>query len=80
MGGNSLTPIDHRTLIKIAEHLGFRKRKTVGSHHHYTKDGVLRPLTIPNYREIQDEKIVKSFMTVAGLNRKQFLALKARFE
>jgi len=79
-GSSALTPVDHRTLIKIAEHLGFKHRSTTGSHAHYVKAGCLRPLTIPTYREIHDEKIVRSFMKVAGLNRKQFLELKAAHE
>jgi len=65
--------------VRIAEHLGFEYRKTVGSHMTFTKAGSPRPIVIPRYK-IKGEDIQRSLMKTAGIDRKRFLELKEKFE
>jgi len=45
-----------------------------GSHRSYVKAGVLRPVVIPTYAEI-DSEIIKSNMRTAGLSREEYFRL-----
>jgi len=65
-------------MVKIAEHLGFTYRKTVGSHMTYVKKGAIRPVVIPRYT-IKGEDIQRSLMKTAGITRQEFLELKDKF-
>jgi len=79
MASHKLSPIKWQTLVKIAEDLGYKYRKTVGSHMTYVKSGSPRPIVIPKYM-IKGEEIQRSLIRTAGIDRKKFLELKEKFE
>jgi len=79
MGKQKLTPIKWQTLVKIAEHLGYKHNRTKGSHMAYVKKGSPRPITIPKYK-IEGEQIQRSLMRTAGIDRDEFIRLKEKFE
>lgn len=72
--GDRITPVDWKTLKKVFEASGFVHERTVGSHISMIKAGVLRPVIIPKYKEI-DRDIILSNMRTAGLSRAEYLAL-----
>lgn len=69
-----LTPIHYRKLAKVFEKKGFRYVRTHGDHLIYEKEGIIRPVVIPAYREIPEFIILKNLKT-AGISRKEYLAL-----
>jgi len=66
-----LTPVHWKTLKCIFEKAGFIYKKTEGSHHVFEKEGVKRPVIIPNYDEIGLD-IIKSCMRTAGMSRDEY--------
>ena len=70
-----LRPVDWQTLRCVFEHDGFVfKKRTGGSHWVGEKDGVLRPIVIPEYDEVGID-IIKANMRTAGMSRARFLRL-----
>lgn len=48
--------------------------RSEGDHRFYVKEGVLRPVVIPTYREI-DTEIIRSNMRTAGMSRERYFKL-----
>lgn len=69
-----LTPIHFRKLAKIFEKIGFIHVRTEGDHMVYQKEGILRPIVIPKYKEIPEFIILKNLKT-AGITRQEYLKL-----
>lgn len=69
-----LIPIDYRKLVKIFERKGFVYIRTKGDHLVYQKEGLLRPIIIPKYKEIPEFIILKNLKT-AGISREEYLEL-----
>lgn len=69
-----LTPIHYRKLVKVFEEKGFTHVRTEGDHLVYQKEGVLRPVVIPKYKEIPEFIILKNLKT-AGITRQEYLKL-----
>ena len=61
----------------IFKHDGFTFERQSGDHRSYVKNGVLRPIVIPNYKEI-DIDIIKANMRTAGMTREQYFKLLAK--
>jgi len=69
-----LTPIKWKVLECIFLKDGFVFERQDGSHRSYSKKGVLRPIVIPTYNEI-DVEIIKSNMRTAGMSREKYFKL-----
>lgn len=69
-----LTPVHYRKLARVFEYKGFKHVRTSGDHLVYTKEGILRPIVIPKYKEIPEFIILKNLKT-AGITRSEYLKL-----
>lgn len=69
-----LTPVKWQTLECIFEKDGFVFEREEGDHRCYSKDGVLRPVVIPKYREI-DVDIIRGNMRTANMSRERYFEL-----
>jgi predicted RNA binding protein YcfA (HicA-like mRNA interferase family) len=69
-----ITPIPWKVLECIFLKEGFRFDRQNGDHRIYVKKGVLRPVVIPKYKEI-DTEIIKSNMRSAKMSRDRYFEL-----
>ena len=69
-----LTPVKWKTLECIFLNDGFQFEGQEGSHRTYSKKGIIRPIVIPTYNEI-DIDIIKSNMRTAGMTRERYFEL-----
>ena len=70
-----ITPVHWKVLECIFIKTGFTLARHKGtSHRHYTKNGILRPIVIPIYPEI-DSLIIKNNMRTAGISRAEYFRL-----
>lgn len=69
-----ITPVHWKTLECIFINDGFLYQGKVGSHRTYTKPGIIRPIVIPEYREIDDD-IIHANMRTAGMSRERYFEL-----
>ncbi len=69
-----LGPIHYKKLAKVFEQKGFIYDRTKGDHLIYVKEGVIRPIVIPKYKEIPEFIILKNLKT-AGITREEYLKL-----
>lgn len=72
-----IPPVHWKQLKCIFEKDGFTFTKKRGSHWIGTKEGVARPVVVPEYDEIVLD-IIHSNMRTAGMSRERFLELLAR--
>jgi predicted RNA binding protein YcfA (HicA-like mRNA interferase family) len=66
-----ITPISAKKLRKIMEKAGFTCVRIEGDHYVYTKEGVLRPIVIPDWDEVPIF-IIKNNLRTAGLSRDDY--------
>jgi predicted RNA binding protein YcfA (HicA-like mRNA interferase family) len=71
-----ITPIHWKKLECIFLKAGFRFERQNSSHRIYIKEGILRPVIIPVYSEI-DQDIITSNIRTAGMTRKEYFKLLA---
>jgi predicted RNA binding protein YcfA (HicA-like mRNA interferase family) len=71
-----LTPQHWKTLECVFLCAGFTFVRQASSHRVYVKPGVLRPVIIPEYEEI-DIEIIKGLMRTAGMSRNEYHRLLA---
>ena len=71
-----LTPVKWKTLECIFLKDGFVFERQEGDHRAYSKKGVLRPVVIPTYKEI-DLDIIQSNMRTAGMSRERYFEILA---
>ncbi len=64
-----LTPVKWKVLEFIFLKDGFVFERQEGSHRSYVKEGVLRPVIIPTYPEV-DVHIIRGKMRTASMTRK----------
>ena len=69
-----ITPIKWKVLECIFIKDGFSFDRQEGDHRSYVKKGILRPVVIPTYREI-DTEIIRSNMRTAGMTRERYFEL-----
>ena len=69
-----ITPIPSLKLRKVFEKAGFRCVRIEGDHFVYIKEGVARPIVIPDWSEIPIF-IIKNNLRTAGLTREDYFAL-----
>jgi len=72
-----LTPVSWKKLICVFKKAGFVLDRKSGDHHVYVKDGILRPLIIPAYPEI-DVHIIQSLIKTAKLTREEYFRFLAQ--
>ena len=66
-----ITPVHWKVLECIFQKAGFVFERQEGSHRSYVRQGVLRPVIIPTYKEI-DVDIIKSNMRTANMSRVEY--------
>ncbi|MCE5248879.1 type II toxin-antitoxin system HicA family toxin [bacterium] len=69
-----LKPENWKVLECIFLKLGFIMERKRGSHRTYVKNGVARPVIIPQYSDV-DIEIIKSNMRTANLSRELYFQL-----
>ena len=69
-----LTAVHWRVLEYIFLKYGFVFDREAANHKAYVKKGILRPIIIPKYKEV-DRDIITSNMRTAGMSRKEYFAL-----
>jgi len=69
-----ITPLSWKILEKIFILDGFVYKRTRGDHRLYEKPGVIRPIVIPMYDEVDDD-IIHANMRTAGMSRDRYFEL-----
>jgi predicted RNA binding protein YcfA (HicA-like mRNA interferase family) len=69
-----ISPISARKLRRVFENAGFSCVRIEGDHHVYTKDGVARPIVIPDWQEVP-VFIIKNNLRSANISREAYFAL-----
>jgi predicted RNA binding protein YcfA (HicA-like mRNA interferase family) len=69
-----LTPQSWKILEAVFLRDGFTFVRQASSHRVYEKPGILRPLIIPVYDEI-DIEIIRGLLRTAGLSRERYFSL-----
>jgi len=69
-----ITPISWKILEKIFILDGFVYKRTRGDHRLYEKPGVIRPIVIPMYDEVDDD-IIHANMRTSGMSRDHYFKL-----
>ena len=69
-----ITPVHWKVLECIFEKDDFVFERQQGDHRCYVKKGILRPIVIPTYREV-DQDIIHSNMRTAKMSRKRYFEL-----
>jgi predicted RNA binding protein YcfA (HicA-like mRNA interferase family) len=71
-----ISPIPARTLMRVFERAGFSCVRIEGDHYVYTKEGVARPIVIPDWREVP-VFIIKNNLRSANISREEYFTLLA---
>ncbi len=69
-----IIPIPASRLRKVFEKAGFKCVRIEGDHFVYTKEGVSRPVVIPNWKEVP-VFIIKNNLRTAGISREEYFTL-----
>ena len=69
-----ITPIPAKRLRRVFEKAGFRCVRSEGDHFVYTKEGVIRPIVIPDWPEVP-VFIIKNNLRLAGFSREEYFKL-----
>ena len=69
-----ITPLSWKILEKIFILDGFVYKRTRGDHRLYEKPGVIRPIVIPMYDEVDDD-IIHTNMRTADMSRDRYFEL-----
>ena len=62
--------------MRVFERAGFTCVRIEGDHYVYTKDGIARPIVIPDWREIP-VFIIKNNLRSANISREEYFSLLA---
>lgn len=71
---SKITPIPASRLRKVFEKAGFKCLRIEGDHFVYIKEGIARPVVIPNWKEIP-VFIIKNNLRTAGITREEYFSL-----
>ena len=71
-----ITPQHWKTLERVFLRAGFVFARQASSHRVYEKAGVLRPVVIPEYEEI-DVEIIQGLLRTSGMSRAEYFRLLA---
>jgi predicted RNA binding protein YcfA (HicA-like mRNA interferase family) len=72
-----ITPLHWKVLECIFKYDGFVFHRQRGSHRAYVKNGIIRPIIIPTYPNV-DVDIIKGLMRTAGMEREKYFKLLAK--
>jgi predicted RNA binding protein YcfA (HicA-like mRNA interferase family) len=73
-----ITPLPPERLKKVFQKAGFTCVRTEGDHFVYTKNGVPRPVVIPDWKEVP-VFIIKNNLRTAGISRDEYFRLLEDF-
>lgn len=71
-----ITPVHYRRLICVFEKAGFQYDRTKGDHLIYGKSGIIRPLVIPMYGQV-NLFIIENLLKTAKMSRDRYFQLLA---
>jgi predicted RNA binding protein YcfA (HicA-like mRNA interferase family) len=71
-----ISPIPARQLRRVFERAGFKCVRSKGDHFVYTKEGVIRPVIIPDWPEVP-VFVIKNNLRSAGIDREEYFKLLA---
>ena len=71
-----ITPVSWKTLECIFQKAGFVFNRQEGDHRAYLRQGTVRPIIIPTYKEV-DIEIIRSNMRTAKMSREEYFRLLA---
>lgn len=69
-----ITPIPASKLRKVFEKAGFKCVRIEGDHFVFTKQGIARPVVIPDWKEVP-VFIIKNNLRTAGITREEYFSL-----
>jgi predicted RNA binding protein YcfA (HicA-like mRNA interferase family) len=69
-----IIPIPARVLRRVFEKAGFKCVRSKGDHFAYIKEGVIRPIIIPDWPEVP-VFIIKNNLRSAGIDREEYFKL-----
>jgi len=69
-----ISPIPARRLKRVFEKAGFKCERVKGDHFVFTREGVIRPIVIPDWPEVP-VFIIKNNLRSAGISRDEYFAL-----
>ncbi len=69
-----IVPISASKLRKIFEKAGFKCVRIEGDHYVYTKQGVMRPVVMPDWPEVP-VFIIRNNIRTAGISRERYFQL-----
>ncbi|HZX35058.1 MAG TPA: type II toxin-antitoxin system HicA family toxin [Thermodesulfobacteriota bacterium] len=69
-----IIPIPASRLRKVFEKAGFQCVRIEGDHYVYTKAGAIRPVVIPDWKEVP-VFIIKNNLRTAGISREEYFSL-----
>ncbi len=69
-----ITPTDYKIQKRVFEKAGFVHVRTKGDHFILEKQGLLRPIVIPTYKEVP-VFIIKNNLRTANLSNKEYFQL-----
>jgi len=69
-----IIPISANKLRKVFEYAGFKCVRIEGDHWVYTKEGIARPVIIPDCKELP-VFIIKNNLRTAGIGREEYFSL-----
>lgn len=69
-----IIPLPASRLRKVFEKAGFKCIRIEGDHFVYTREGMSRPVIIPDWKEVP-VFIIKNNLRTAGLSREEYFAL-----
>jgi predicted RNA binding protein YcfA (HicA-like mRNA interferase family) len=72
---SKIVPIPASRLRKVFEKAGFKCVRIEGDHYVYIKQGVMRPVVIPDWSEVPVFIIIKNNMRTAGISRETYFEL-----
>ena len=72
-----LRNVSLRQYRRFLQNVGCACVRTTGGHEHWTRAGLLRPITVQTHVDPVPEMIVKSGLRILGMSREQFWAALA---
>ena len=69
-----IRPISAKELCNIFEKAGFKCVRISGDHFVYTKEGILRPIIIPNWQQLP-VFIIKNNLRTGNITREEYFQL-----
>lgn len=67
-----ITPVYWKKLECVFLQAGFQFARQVGSHKHYVKNGIIRPVVIPVHNKPVEPFIIKNNMRTAQMSREDY--------